>query len=223
MGRNKGSVYFLTRSFCRFKSDIPFRGEPANNFGPFLLLPVSNRASGGAQDAATVVQNFLNSLKGASGLGGAQQQQSQGKVYPLLNDLLDAPTTIPVIESATPEHVDSLLDLIPPTVLVLAVDDDFDGEATPAAAATAKAALSLEQKRSLLKQVLRSPQFHQSLASLSVALRDGGLPSIAEALGVRVENGGLVRGGSVPLGGGEAIEAFVEGVKKMVQREQQRQ
>ena len=82
----------------------------------------------------------------------------------------------------------------------------------------AKQALNSSQKRALLKQVLRSPQFTQSLASLTVALRDGGLPSIAEALGVAVENGGLVRGGTVPLGGGDAVEAFVEGVKKTVQR-----
>jgi 26S proteasome regulatory subunit N13 len=34
---------------------------------------------------------------------------------------------------------------------------------------------------------------------------------------VKVHNGGLVRGGSVPLGGGEAVEAFVEGVKKSVE------
>lgn len=162
------------------------------------------------------MQNFLNSLKGGSGMG-SMQQQGQGKVYPLLTDLLEPSTTIPVADSAAAEYVDNLLDLLPPTVLVLALDDSFEGEPTPAAAASAKAAMSLDQKRKLLKQVLRSPQFHQSLSSLSVALRDGGLPSIAEALGIRVENGGLVRGGSVPMGGGNAIEAFVEGVKKTVQ------
>ena len=52
-----------------------------------------------------------------------------------------------------------------------------------------------------------------------MALRDGGLPSIAEALGIKVENGGMVKGGNVPLGGGEAVEAFVEGIKKQVQDE----
>jgi hypothetical protein len=50
-----------------------------------------------------------------------------------------------------------------------------------------------------------------------VALRDGGLPSIADALAIRVENGGYMRGGSMPLGGGEAVEAFVEGVRKTVE------
>ena len=77
--------------------------------------------------------------------------------------------------------------------------------------------LSIDQKKAMLKRVLRSPQFHQSLGSLTMAIRDGGLPSIAEALGIRLQNGGLVQGGSVPLGGGDAVEAFVEGVKKTVE------
>lgn len=85
-------------------------------------------------------------------------------------------------------------------------------------ATAAMEALSLEQKKSLLKRVLRSPQFHQSLGSLTMAIRDGGLPSIAEAMGIRLQNGGLVKGGSVPLGGGDAVEAFVEGVKKTVEK-----
>lgn len=43
---------------------------------------------------------------------------------------------------------------------------------------------------------------------------------IGEALGLKVRNGGLVRGGSVPMGGGEAVEAFVEGVKRKVEEEE---
>lgn len=88
-------------------------------------------------------------------------------------------------------------------------------------AAAALDALSLDQKKSILKRVLRSPQFHQSLGSLTVALREGGLPSIADALKIKVANGGLVEGGSVPLGGGDAVEAFVEGVKKIVEDEKE--
>ena len=75
----------------------------------------------------------------------------------------------------------------------------------------------LNQKKAILKRVLRSPQFHQSLGSLTMAIRDGGLPSIADALRVQVQNGGLVRGSNVPLGGGDAVEAFIEGVKKTVE------
>lgn len=165
------------------------------------------------------MRNLLESLKGGPSLGG---NQAQGKLYPLLNDLLETSTTIPMLDGAPDEYVDNLLNYLPPTVLVLAQQgengDAIAKEPSAEAVAAARQAMSSDQKRSLLKKVLRSPQFTQSLASLSVALRDGGLPSIAEALGVPVENGGLVRGGAVPLGGGEAIEAFVNGVKKSVQK-----
>ena len=54
-----------------------------------------------------------------------------------------------------------------------------------------------------------------------MALRDGGLPMIGEALGLKVANGGLIRGGSMPLGGGDAVQAFVEGVKRTVEEEKE--
>ena len=44
---------------------------------------------------------------------------------------------------------------------------------------------------------------------------------IGEALGLKVENGGLTRGGSMPLGGGEAVEGFVEGVRRTVEEEEE--
>lgn len=173
-----------------------------------------------SNDAAAAVRNFLESLKGAPGLGGTNQ--AEGKAYPLLTDLLDTSTTIPMLDAATDEYVDTLLGYLPPTVLVLAQQGDhgdaIEKEPGPESVEAAKQAMSSNQKRALLKKVLRSPQFSQSLASLTIALRDGGLPSIAEALGIAVENGGLVRGGTVPLGGGDAVEAFVEGVKKTVQK-----
>ncbi|KAK5663477.1 hypothetical protein OQA88_3907 [Cercophora sp. LCS_1] len=176
-------------------------------------------ARAASNDAAAIVRNLLESLKGGSNPGG---NQAQGKLYPLLNDLLETPTTIPMLDGASDEYVDNLLNFLPPTVLVLAQQgengDAIAKEPSAESVAAARQAMSSDQKRSLLKKVLRSPQFTQSLASLSVALRDGGLPSIAEALGVPVENGGLVRGGVVPLGGGDALEAFVNGVKKSVQK-----
>lgn len=81
-------------------------------------------------------------------------------------------------------------------------------------------ALTLEQKRDILRRVLRSPQFTQSLGSLTVALRDGGLPSISDALNIKVENGGFMRRGGVPLGGGDAVRAFLEGVKRHVEEKE---
>ena len=46
---------------------------------------------------------------------------------------------------------------------------------------------------------------------------------VSEALGVKVQNGGMVRGGSVPVGGGEAVELFVEGVKRGVLEEKEKE
>lgn len=175
-------------------------------------------------DAQEAVRNFLASLEG--GQGGMPQQSAQGKLYPLLNDLLETSSTVAMLATADEAYIDNLLSFLPPVVLVLAQQgasssgDMISNEPSSESTSAALASMSLAQKRSLLEKVLRSPQFHQSLASLSMALRDGGLPTIAEALGVRVENGGFVRGGSMPLGGGEAVEAFVEGVKKSVQEKQ---
>lgn len=142
-------------------------------------------------------------------------------MYTTLPDLLPTSTTIPTIDTATPAQLDNLLSYLPPTVLLVAQESasQIDGMVEPNAATASAAleALSVEQKKSILKRVLRSPQFHQSLGSLTMAIRDGGLPSIADALGVKVQNGGLVRGGNVPLGGGDAVEAFVEGVKNTVE------
>jgi 26S proteasome regulatory subunit N13 len=175
-------------------------------------------AGSGPTDAATVVQNFLNSLKGGQGM----QQQVQGQLYTTLPDLLPTSITVPIVDTASPEEIDNLLNYLPPTILLLAQEGaaSIDGMVEPNAASAAAAleALSLGQKKSILKRVLRSPQFHQSLGSLTMAIRDGGLPSIADALGVKLKNGGLVRGGSVPLGGGDAVEAFVEGVKRTVEK-----
>ncbi|KAB5536432.1 proteasome complex subunit Rpn13 ubiquitin receptor-domain-containing protein [Coniochaeta sp. 2T2.1] len=199
--------------------DIREEGENAREGGADGARAASSAAPAD-NDAAAAVRNFLASLGGQQGNSGSQA--GQGKLYPLLNDLLEPPVTIPMIDAASEEYVDSLLGYLPPTVIVLSQlgsDRDFIGEPSAESIQAAREAMSLDQKRSLLKKVLRSPQFTQSLASLTVALRDGGLPTIAGALKIKVENGGLLRGGSMPLGGGDAVEAFVEGVKKTVQEE----
>ncbi len=128
-----------------------------------------------------------------------------------------------MVDAASPELADTLLGCLPPAVMVLATGvSDFDGKAEPTAEAVeaAKASLSLEDKRSLLRKVVRSPQFHQALGSLTMALRDGGLPGIADALHIKVENGGYIPDSGMPLGGGHAVKAFVEGAKKTVKDEQ---
>ncbi|KAF7546749.1 hypothetical protein G7046_g9212 [Stylonectria norvegica] len=200
--------------------DIREEGEGSREGG----ADGARAASSSAPDAAAAVRNFLDSLKGQSGLStGQRQQQSADKPYPHLNHLLPTSITVPMIDAASEEFADTLIHLLPPAVIVLASgsSEGVDGKTEPKAAAVqaAMASLTLADKRSLLKKVLRSPQFHQALGSLTMAVRDGGLPSIAEALGVNVQNGGYLQGGGMPMGGGQAVEAFVEGVRTTVKDE----
>jgi 26S proteasome regulatory subunit N13 len=179
---------------------------------------IFDSAGSGPTDAATVVQNFLNSLKGGNAM--LPQSGQGGQIYTTLPDLLPTSVTIPIVDSATPQQIDNLLSYLPPTILLIAQEAaSIDGMVEPNSevASAAMQALSLDQKKAILRRVLRSPQFHQSLGSLTMAIRDGGLPSIADALGVQLQNGGLVRGGTMPLGGGDAVEAFIQGVKKTVE------
>ncbi|KAK8160791.1 proteasome complex subunit Rpn13 ubiquitin receptor-domain-containing protein [Phyllosticta citrichinensis] len=171
------------------------------------------------QDASSIVQNFIDSLKGGPGAGGSQQS-GDNNLFTTLADLLPASTTIPIIESAPASLIDSLLSNLPPQILLLPQEaETTDADPTSETVQAAIQALSRAQKLDILRRVLHSPQLQQSLQSLTVALRDGGLPSVGEALGIKVENGGFVRRGGVPLGGGDAVEAFLNGVKATVAEE----
>ena len=127
-----------------------------------------------------------------------------------------------MLDSATPAYIDRLCTFLPPRILVLAqeIDDPSNVEPSPADAQAAMEALSLGQKKDVLRRVLRSPQMAQSMASLTMALADGGLPTVSQALQLKVENGGFIKGGSMPLGGAQAIEAFLEGLKKTAEEVQ---
>lgn len=154
-------------------------------------------------------------------MGGGQGQgqgQDPDRPFTTLQDLLPPSSTIPFIESADDKTVDNLLSYLPPTLLLLAQnnEDVSAAEANPEIVEAVMQSLDLSQKKNILAKVLRSPQFTQSLASLTLALRDGGLPSISEALRIPVENGGFMRRGGVPLGGGNAVESFLEGVRRHV-------
>ncbi|KKY22333.1 putative 26s proteasome complex ubiquitin receptor subunit rpn13 [Diplodia seriata] len=170
-------------------------------------------------DASAIVQNFLNSLNSG---GGASQSQPQGSLFTTLADLLSSSNTIPIIESGDPALIDALLSNLPPAILLLSQEaaDLSDADPNSETVQAAIQALSISQKKDILKRVLRSPQLHQSLSSLTVALRDGGLPSVSEALKIKVENGGYMRHSGVPLGGGDAVEAFLKGVKKTAEDEE---
>lgn len=150
---------------------------------------------------------------------GDQQNKVQGKAFTTLPDLLPPASTIPVIESADQAFVDNLLTHVPPTLLLLAqeVDDSSSADPNSETAKAAIEALSSDQKKDILRKVLRSPQFSQSLGSLTMALRDGGLPSVGDALKIKLENGGFMRRGGMPIGGGEAVEAFLNGIRAAVE------
>ncbi|KAK4862174.1 hypothetical protein LT330_003312 [Penicillium expansum] len=173
------------------------------------------RAATTEEDPASVVQDFLKSL-------GSRQSQSQSqdpeRPSTTLQDLLPPPTTLQFIDSADTTTADHLLSFLPPALLLLAQGNAEASEADtdPELAQAALLSLDLSQKKDILRKVLRSPQFMQSLASLTVALRDGGLPSISEALQIPVANGGFMRRGGVPLGGGDAVDAFLDGVRQHV-------
>jgi 26S proteasome regulatory subunit N13 len=177
-------------------------------------------AATSTSDASSVVQNLLKSLAGNKGSGG-RQVEAPNKPFTTLADLLTPASTIPTIESGDADYIDNLLGYLPPVLLLLAqeVDDISSVDPNSEIAQAAMQALSLDQKKDILRRVLRSPQFTQSCSSLTFALRDGGLPSVSDALKIKVENGGFMRRGGMPLGGGEAVEAFLEGVKKQVEQE----
>ncbi|KAL8808812.1 MAG: hypothetical protein Q9200_003994 [Gallowayella weberi] len=207
-------------------SGDPFIGDPSNegeesreggaDGGRAAAMPTN--------DAAVAVQNFLRSMQGNQTLRNSQAQAPEENIFTTLPDLLPSSTTIPVIDSADEKLVDNLLSHVPPTLLLLAqeVDDISSVDPTSEKAKAAMEALSLDQKKDILRKVMRSPQFHQSLGSLTSALRDGGLPTIGDALGIPLLKGGYIKeGGGVPLGGGDAVKAFLEGVKLAVRKEKE--
>ncbi|KAI2824280.1 hypothetical protein CBS115989_691 [Aspergillus niger] len=189
-------------------------GRKAKDRGRVVPM-VEERRAAADSDPSSVVQSFLQSLH-----GGSRQSQDPERPFTTLQDLLTTSTTLPFLESADEKAVDNLLSFLPPSLLLLAQDNDLDEAAAadqdPDIAQAALGSLELTQKKEILRKVLHSPQFAQSLASLTMAIRDGGLPSISEALKIPVANGGFMRRGGVPLGGGDAVEAFLQGVRDHV-------
>lgn len=186
--------------------------------GPWLTTFFSSAAPP-QTEAEAAVANFLKSLQGNKNIGGARG--TQGKAFTTLSDLLDRSHTLPILNDADESYLDGLLSQLPPTLILLSSggEDASMGDPDPETVQAVMMSLSIEQKKEILSKVLRSPQFSQSLESLTMALREGGLPTISEALKINVTNRGLVPGGTVPLGAGEAVEAFLNGVKKEIEEE----
>lgn len=147
------------------------------------------------------------------------QQSPRGKEFTTLPDLLQPSSTLLIVNDASESYINGLLSYLPPILILLAheVYDSSAGEASSETIQEALEALSLGQKKDILRKVLRSPQFSQSLASLTMALHEGGLPTISDALKIKVENGGYVPGGTIPRGAGDAIEAFLTGIKTSIE------
>lgn len=175
----------------------------------------------GSTDTASIVQNFLDSLKGEQNVA---KHQTKGTSPLSLHSLLQSSITIPMIDSFDPVQIDKLLSHLPMAILLIAqeleetpdVSDTHIDETSDAKSSVAIKALSFDCKKSILKRVIRSPQFHQSLWSLTAAIQKGGLPNIADALQIKVLNSGFIDGGTVPLAGGAAVEAFLAGIKTTI-------
>ncbi|KAI9669867.1 MAG: hypothetical protein M1831_006902 [Alyxoria varia] len=193
-------------------------------------------ADGGRANLANEDQNetIRRLLAGITPPGQQQQQpQAQEKLSTTLPDLLSPPdrVTIPALTSSSAsEQVidDILLNHLPPRLLNLHVESESsssDQSSSDQEPSALLKAMSLGTKKTLLARVLRSPQFMQSLSTITSALRDGGLPSVSEAMGVpaeMLENGGYVnRNAGIPMSGGHAMETFLAGLKSLVEIEEE--
>ncbi|OAL54430.1 hypothetical protein IQ07DRAFT_558529 [Pyrenochaeta sp. DS3sAY3a] len=196
--------------------DIREEGEESREGGAD-----GGRAAASGNDVSAIVADFVNSLKGGNA-SGASQQQSQDPFTTLL-DLLWPSHTIPTVEKGSEELIDALCAQLPTTPFLLEAEvEDVDQiDPNSETAQMAMQSLDQEQKIDVLQRILRAPQLRAALGSLTEALRTGALPTVSQALKIDVENGGYTRGGAMPLGGGDAIKAFLEGVKKTVEKEKE--
>lgn len=195
--------------------ELPFNSA-AQTHGLGAQLTVFDSNDAGHNPTSSVIQDFLDSLKDG---GMGERAVPRDRPYTTLSELLPASVTIPMIEAADPAFIEDLIVKHLPSSLIFMEHqvDDIPEEADEETVRTLVQALSEEQQKGMLRRVLRSPQFTQGLASLTSALRDGALPAVSEALHVPVRNGGYTGPDRrVPLSGGDAVEAFVEGVKSAV-------
>ena len=148
--------------------------------------------------------------------GQGSASGAQERLFTTLADLLTPASCVPFVDAADEATIDRLIQYLPPELLTLARRVEIASQGGDLSDDAMALDFGLDQKKDVLRRVVRSPQFSQSLSSLTIALRDGGLPSISEALNIPVRDGGYIQRGSVPMGGGDAVEAFLEGVKKTV-------
>ncbi|CUS06730.1 unnamed protein product [Tuber aestivum] len=142
-----------------------------------------------SQNQSDFLQNLISQIQlpGAAGGGGSGSGYQQQDPMISLHDLLPSAVTTSLLAVMTPGAVDDLISNLPQGIV--------PRNATPT------------QKKEVIRKVLHSPQFSQSLVGLSVALRDGGLRGISDSLGVRLAPG---EEGT----GRDQVAIFVEAVKK---------
>ena len=137
-----------------------------------------------------------------SGATGARSRPPPENVFTTLSDLLAPETSVPVVSSAPDALLDALLAQLPAAALLpephsppaAAAPSPSTPSSSEPATAEALAAMAPARKRAVLARVLHGPQLAQALVALTSALREGGLPTVSGALGVRVENGGYKQG-----------------------------
>jgi 26S proteasome regulatory subunit N13 len=163
----------------------------------------------------------MNSLKGGKTSSGSSQQQGSNDPFTTLLDLLWPSHTIPTVTNGSEDLIDTLCAQLPTTPFLLEAEvEDVDQiDPNSETAQMAMQTLTKEEKIEVLKRILTAPQLRAALGSLTEALKTGALPTVSQALKIDVENGGFMRGGGMPLGGGDAIKAFLEGVKKSAEKE----
>ena len=161
----------------------------------------------------------MNSLKG--GNAGSSSQQQRSAPFTSLLDLLWPSHTLPTVQNASDDVIDALCAQLPTTPFLLEAEvEDVDQiDPNSETAQMAIQTLSREEQVDVLGRILRAPQLRAALGSLTEALKTGALPTVSQALKIDVENGGYMRGAGMPLGGDDAVKAFLEGVKKTVEKE----
>ena len=136
-----------------------------------------------------------------------------------LASLLSPANTLPFIaEACDIQSFDRLLSLLPRQITgrVLRHEESANLETSTSIESNFQH-LNHGQKQIILQKVLRSPQLCQSLDSLTLALRCGGLAALSEALGFEVDGISKLNSNKESRQT-SAIDIFVDGVRRSIDR-----
>ena len=164
---------------------------------------------------STIVQDFITSLS----VQHAKETNNDIKSFLSLTEILSPSNTIPFIaQSCDSSSCDQLLICLPKDIAEpIANDEESVKLGKPLPHGSVIQQLSSIKKQEILCRVLRSPQLCQSLDSLSLALRRGGLLTVSEALGIEL-NDELNLDTGKALERISAIDIFLDGIKRSVEK-----